>query len=37
MTNRLAIGYEIEGYGLSVEEARRLLPTWLVEMRCGNL
>ena len=31
MTNRLAIGYEIEGYGFSVEEARRLLPTWLVE------
>jgi len=31
MTNRLAIGFEIEGYGFSVEEARRLLPTWLVE------
>ena len=31
MTNRIAIGFEIEGYGLSVEEARRLLPTWLVE------
>jgi len=31
MTNRLAIGFEIEGWGLSVEDAKTLLPTWLIE------
>ena len=27
---RIAIGYEIEGWGHSVEEAKRLLPEWLI-------